>query len=69
MKLSQYIAERRITQAEAAKGIGISRPYLSDILNEKVIPGRAVAFKIVNWTQGMVRLEDLWQHETPKTLD
>lgn len=61
MKLADYIYEKRLTQAQAADGIGISRPYLCDILNERAIPGRATAFKIVKWSEGMVRLEDLWK--------
>ena len=61
MELKEYIREKRITQLEAAQDIGISRQYLCDIINEKVVPGRAVAFKIVKWSNGMVRLEDLWK--------
>ena len=59
MDLKTYISEMRLTQQEAADGIGISRQYLSEILNEKSIPGREVAFKIVIWSNKMVRLEDL----------
>ncbi len=60
MKLETYIQERRITHGDAARQMGISRQYLNEIVNGKRVPGRAVAFKVVKWSSGMVRLEDLW---------
>lgn len=60
MKIKEYIDERRLTQEEAAKEIGVSRQYLCDIINNKAIPGRQVALKIVTWSSGMVKLKDLW---------
>ena len=61
MKLTDYIYEKRITQEEAAKQIGVSRQYLCDILNKKAIPGRQVAEKILKWSGNMIRYEDLWE--------
>lgn len=61
MDLQKYIKERRLTQQEAANGIGVSRPYLCDILNKKAVPGRAIAFKIIAWSNNMVRFDDLWR--------
>lgn len=60
MRLEKYIYEKRLTQEQAAEGIGISRQYLCDILNNKAIPGRAVAMKIMKWSDNMVRLNDMW---------
>lgn len=60
MDLKNYIQERKLTQQKAADGIGVSRQYLCDILNKKTIPGRAVAFKIMSWSDKMVSLDDLW---------
>ncbi len=60
MKLKDYIWEKRLTQEQAAKEIGVSRAWLCDIINEKTVPGREVAFKIVAWSGKMVKLEDLW---------
>ena len=60
MDLKKYIQERKITQQKAADGIGISRQYLCDILHKKAIPGRAVAFKIIAWSDKMVGFDDLW---------
>ena len=60
MKLQDYIKERQLTQEKAANAIGISRQYLCNILKGKVVPGRAVAFKIIDWSNNMVRLFDLW---------
>ena len=61
MDLKNYIKERHLTQQEAADGIGISRQYLCDILNKHTIPGRAVAFKIIAWSDNMVKFDDLWR--------
>jgi len=60
MDLNNYIKERKLTQQQAADSIGISRQYLCDILNKKAIPGRAVAFKIMSWSDKMVGFDDLW---------
>ena len=60
MKLEKYMEELEITQKKAAVGIGISRQYLCEILREKKIPGRATAFKIKIWSNGIVKLTDLW---------
>lgn len=62
MKLDKYIYEKRLTQEQAAKGIGISRQYLCNIINDRAIPGRAVAMKILKWSDNMVRLNDLWKY-------
>ena len=60
MKLAEYIEERHITQEIAAKEIGISRQYLCNILKEKKVPGRQVAFKIKKWSHSLVGFKDLW---------
>jgi transcriptional regulator with XRE-family HTH domain len=61
MELKKYINEREISITTAAKGIGISRQYLTDILKGTRIPGRATAFKIMEWSGDMVKLTDLWK--------
>ena len=62
MDLKIYLKERKLTQQKAANSIGISRQYLCDILNKKAIPGRAVAFKIMAWSDKMVGFDDLWEN-------
>jgi hypothetical protein len=61
MELKKYINERGISITKAAKGIGISRQYLTDILKGSKVPGKAASLKIVEWSGDMVKLTDLWK--------
>lgn len=55
-KLSQYIADRGMTRSAFARMIGISGPYLSEILGDKKPkrPSLDLAFKIEAVTNGAV---------------
>lgn len=60
MKLKDYIEAKRIKVDDAAIELGISRGYLYELIAERMTPGRKAAFEIVKWSDGMVRLDDIW---------
>jgi len=43
----------------AADELGVTRPYLTDIVNGKRIPGRKLAVKIERWSDGHIKASDL----------
>lgn len=45
-KIAVYRNSKKISQAELAKKVGISRPYLSNIENSKKEPSCNIALKI-----------------------
>lgn len=47
-KIKVLRAQHKLTQEELAKRIGISRPALSDIENNKVIPNGKIVIRIAN---------------------
>ena len=58
-KLRKFISEyRKITIAEAAEEVGITRQYLSEIINGRRA-GRATAIKISKWADGFVSVAEL----------
>lgn len=59
MKLKKYLEIYQITQGQAAKALDITRTYLNAIANNKEEPGRNLVEKIVAWTDGEVRSDDL----------
>ena len=61
MKLAEYIKYKKLTQEDASKAIGISRQMLNMILKKRAVPGREVTKKIVAWSNGDVKIEDLWR--------
>lgn len=63
MKLSEYLKFKKITQTAACKEIGISRQMLNYILNGRARPGVDVIKKIISWSNGDVRFEDLTKQE------
>jgi plasmid maintenance system antidote protein VapI len=65
MKLNAYIKLKGVTITGAAKAIGVSRPYLHDILSGRKEAGRKLVDKIALWSDGAVTYRDLWAN-TPK---
>ena len=63
MELKEYIEARRLSMPEAAKQLGISRGYLYMLIGNGREAGKKTAFKIIEWSQGMIRLEDLWKEK------
>ena len=63
-----YIKQiRNITIEAAATELGVSRPYLSDVLNNKVIPSPKLTIAIEKWSEGQIprheMRSDLWPPE------
>ncbi len=59
-KLDFVIRARGLTRTQAASDIGISRPYLVQILSEARKPRFRVLTRIKDWTSGLVDYED-WE--------
>ena len=57
--LQEFIKLKKLSQADAAKEIGISRTYLNLLLNERLPAGRSVCVKISRWSAGKVNLAPL----------
>lgn len=53
MEIKEYIRKRKITVAEAASEIGISRVWLSYLINGRS-GSKGTAVKIRYWSKGMV---------------
>ncbi len=61
MELREYIQHREITIEKAAGELGVSRGYLHEILAGRTVAGRKLAFKIIKWSQNIIKLQDLWK--------
>ncbi|MBW1678373.1 MAG: helix-turn-helix domain-containing protein [Deltaproteobacteria bacterium] len=61
MKLQTYLKLNGIGITEAAKQLGCTRQWIHEIISGRQPAGRKMAIKIVKWTDGEVRLEDLWR--------
>lgn len=60
MKLKTYLEFKQKSMHMAAKELGITRSWMYEVLMERKPPGRKLALRIVEWSDGAVRLEDLW---------
>jgi len=61
MKLKDYINLKRITKREVAKDLEITPTYVYEILAGRMIPGRKLAQRIVEWSDNAVTFQDLWR--------
>jgi transcriptional regulator with XRE-family HTH domain len=53
-QLVDYLEKQGISRAQAARDLGISKSYMTEILKGDAVPGRALIFKIDDWTGGAV---------------
>ena len=60
MKLKTFLNLTQKPVTQAAKELGIARTYLHAILSEKRAPGRKLADRIIQWSDGAVKYDDLW---------
>lgn len=60
MKFAEYMAERKIDYATAAKELDISRAYVGQLANKKSTPGFKLATRIGTWSSGKVTFES-WE--------
>jgi len=61
MKLKEYRKKIDWTQAEAAKCLGITTIYYSDVERFVYKPSRILADKIIKWSNGKISYKDLWE--------
>lgn len=65
MNPKEYLKLRGITIVEAAKQLGYTRPYLTEILNGKSPAGRKLAEAFEKWSDNAVSKEELmWPKKT-----
>lgn len=66
MKFGEYLKHARITQAEAAKRLGISVAQANRLSKSHHVPKPHLAKKIVTWSRGAITLEELiWPEDFP----
>lgn len=68
MRLSEYLKETKLTQEEFAALVGVTRPFITNILNGKRNPSIQLAIRIDEVTNGKVPLKDLLHPEAPSRL-
>lgn len=59
MKLKLYLVENRITVTDFSKELGVTRNYLSGIINGKLKCGKYLAQIIEMKTNGKIKAEEL----------
>ena len=60
MKLESYLKLTGKTKTQAAKELGINRQYIHYIIKGINIPGRKLAMRIREWSDGAVGYDDMW---------
>ena len=68
MKLSEYLKETGLTQENFADLVGVTRPFITNILNGKKSPSIQLAGRIEEVTKGKVSLRDLLNTNAPSRL-
>ena len=58
MNLKEYIEENRMSQEDFARAVGLSQPYISQLVSRDRIPSLKVAIKIETFTHGKVLTTD-----------
>jgi predicted DNA-binding transcriptional regulator AlpA len=61
MKLETYLKFNGINPKEAARQLGCTSAWIYEIISGRHQPGISLGKKIVEWTGGDVRYEDLWR--------
>ena len=61
MKLESYLKLTKKGKTQAAKELNINRQYLHYILRGLNIPGRKLAMRIKEWSDGAVGYDDMWE--------
>ncbi len=65
MKLEEYLAEEKLTHAEFAARVGVSRSAVTQWVNRITLPSGERMARIHDASGGKVGLAD-WFHEKPK---
>jgi len=59
VKFKEYLQKNNISVTSAAKGLGVSRQHIYDLMNGKAFPSRKLASKIEVWSMGALSKEKL----------
>ena len=65
MKLSEYLKLKNLTHEKFAKMVGVTRPLITHIINQKRNPSVKLVLQIEKITEGMVKVEDLFCPDSP----
>lgn len=68
MKFCEFLNCQKISKSRAARELGRSRSYISDISNEKIRPGRVLAEEIYKWSKGEVTFYDFYPELNPDNV-
>ena len=68
MRLSEYLKNTSLTQEKFANLVGVTRTFITNILNGKRNPSIQLARRIEEVTDGQVPLKDLLHPEAPSRL-
>ena len=60
MKITDYFQLKNIDKNQAAKELQITKAYLYELLGNRMKPGRKLAQRIIIWSNGDIRFDDLW---------
>lgn len=68
MNLGSYLNEKNIQHKDFAKTIGVSKTYISLVINKKRNPSLRVARLIIKETKGKVNVADLFKQNSQLRL-
>lgn len=68
MKLQKFLQINEITQEEFASKVGVSRPWITYIVNEVRNPSIGLSMRIEEATNGQVTIKDLFNPKAPSRL-
>lgn len=68
MELREFLIKEKISQADFAKKIGVTRARVNQIANKKMNPSIVLAYRIKEETNGRVSIEELISHGAPNRL-
>ena len=58
MKLKKYLQKHKIKHREAAEALGVTRVWLTEVINGRLCSSR-LAIKIQVWSHGQVKISDV----------
>ena len=63
MKFADWLEQQDLTQVDVAQRLGISQGHVSDLVNGRFWPSRAIAIRIWRLTKGAVTPNDFLTEE------
>ena len=65
MKLSEYLRINKISHKDFAQKIGVTRSFITNVLNKKRNPSLKLCLKIEAETKGKVKTKELFNPNVP----